>query len=759
MRYRWMPLVLLIAMLVAVMPVAAETRLIDPAQEPEITVSFPEAEKIVALQSTTFPVIASEVSPDDQAIFTVNYQPNGVALRFVNVNDSSVVEAQPIAQGLGPLSEIGWADARTIRYVSLTESFTPVLVDIDRLTGAVTLQPVGLLGFPISMSPDASRLLVAVSSESDSGESSLPLSSQELQRKTLSRGPFEITLQSPFDRPVKKSPFSTAWPGSPRVPHLFQDDQGDLNASSSSVQLVVQDLVTGSITPLLELPDNSILYSQPTWTPDGSKLAITRTTLPLIGRTGTPLSDITNQDALGQLPPDENPFLQGNVIDLFDFATGDLQPEALRAADLGNDLLAQAAWSPNGETLMVRMQRPGRLNDRPNPVYLFPDSSYLRFFDGSLAPLNTFDRPEISAPNASEARWISADDMVIRAISGLSYHLYYYNRVSGEFSRSSVEDGTYYQARPMRTRPGMVFNYSSFDKAPDIYRIQRDGNALAGLTYTNYNLRPETQIQVTTLTFTLRSGAQRQGYLVQPAGAGSPPNNAPLVVWQEGGPGGTMSNAWGSNVENPYSLLPNFGISVLVVPLAGREGWGPQFYNALAEGNNFGQIDIDEQAEIVQQLIDRGYTSAGRVGIAGCSYGGYFTSQSITQHPGLYAAANTQCTLMDLFVEWEFGFTPVLSYLEDGAPTTRGAEYAKDSPLYNAGKIRTPTLIFHGTDDFLPIQLVGNFHDQIDAQGVPVEFLQFEGEGHGLGAPSSQYVAAQRQIEWFRQYLDVPPLP
>jgi hypothetical protein len=38
--------------------------------------------------------------------------------------------------------------------------------------------------------------------------------------------------------------------------------------------------------------------------------------------------------------------------------------------------------------------------------------------------------------------------------------------------------------------------------------------------------------------------------------------------------------------------------------------------------------------------------------------------------------------------------------------------------------------------------------------GTPVDFLVFAGEGHGLDLLSSQYVAGEAQLLWFRQYLD-----
>ncbi|MDQ5852965.1 MAG: prolyl oligopeptidase family serine peptidase, partial [Chloroflexota bacterium] len=151
-----------------------------------------------------------------------------------------------------------------------------------------------------------------------------------------------------------------------------------------------------------------------------------------------------------------------------------------------------------------------------------------------------------------------------------------------------------------------------------------------------------------------------------------------IVVWQGGGPGDTVTNEWRTEVESPFNLLPNFGIGLLILPLTGREGYGPQFYNALADGANSGELDVDEAAQAVQQMIARGWTLRGRVGITGCSFGGYFASQSITRYPALYGAANAQCSLLDLFHEWQFGFTALVSYLEGRPPTTNSLEYSQD---------------------------------------------------------------------------------
>jgi dipeptidyl aminopeptidase/acylaminoacyl peptidase len=152
-------------------------------------------------------------------------------------------------------------------------------------------------------------------------------------------------------------------------------------------------------------------------------------------------------------------------------------------------------------------------------------------------------------------------------------------------------------------------------------------------------------------------------------------------------------------------------------------------------------------------MIQQGWTTAAQVGITGCSYGGYYAAQSITQFPQLFAAANPQCTLLDTFTEWQLGYSSLLSYLVGQTPMEAPDRYRQTSPLYNAEAIRTPTLLFHGADDFLQIDVARNFHDVVDMANIPIDLYVFEGVGHSLYGSGYQPLAAQLQIEFFQHYL------
>src|SRR5262249_9020457 len=123
-------------------------------------------------------------------------------------------------------------------------------------------------------------------------------------------------------------------------------------------------------------------------------------------------------------------------------------------------------------------------------------------------------------------------------------------------------------------------------------------------------------------------------------------------------------------------------------------------------------------------------------------------------------AAHTMCSLVDLYTEWTRGFDALAPWFEGLPPPYAQAEYSRDSPAYNASKVRTPLLAFHGTRDFLPITVMENFMLQVINNKVPAKMLKFQDADHGFlrSTPprlseAYELYGAQEQIVWFRTYL------
>jgi dipeptidyl aminopeptidase/acylaminoacyl peptidase len=742
----------------------AKTTLVDPGEAPQVILSPADADKLITLQSARFVGLGTDVSPDDAVVGTVL---PGRSQGFLDLRSGAFTPAPAEVGAYFPLSETRWRDAQTVVFLGGSKATGELvgLIAIDRSTGAVRTTPVALQGYPLSLSPRAQKLLVVLFPQPV--PASAPAARSSIQ--SIPPGPANTPVdpkRSPFDLQIAPRKFKRVGPAVFDADTLHSDQ-----VASSAIQLAVIDLASGALQVLLDLPPGANLQAV-SWSADDGQLAVVRRQFPDMSRGGqVTLDDVSTQDGLGSLRPDDNPLFTSSVVDLFTLPAGAapehrtlIRPGSSRHGDdVGKTppIFAGASFSPDGQTVMAQLWFPGTPKGHRFPSYGNPNRSAFAFYstrtkgraaDGIPAQA-TLDRPEIAAPGSNVPVFLSNDEIVFDAAFGPSWGLFVYDRKARSLRTLAAPEGAIYQLRPTHFSREIIFNQSSFSSPYEIYRLGLHDRAATALTKVNAEIAAVNQVRVDKVAFDVACGERRSGYLVQPAGAPFPPRDARIVVWQQGGPTAPMTNEWGGSVEQPFNLLPNFGIGVLVVPLPGREGFGPAFLDGLADGRNFGQVDIDEQIEIVGQMIDRGYTSPARLGITGCSYGGYFTSQSITRHPGIYAAANMQCSLVDLVDEWQYGFKPYISFLEGRTPVDQLAEYRRDSPSANASKVRTPVLIFDGTEDFLPYTLSQQFHDDVNAAGAPSDFLLFQGEGHGLQSPVSEFVAGQAQLEWFRRHL------
>lgn len=749
MRIRLVSLMLLVCFFLSLTPTQAAILPIEPRNPPIKVLGDDETKLITNLISgQVYTVFLSSVSPNDSYVQVAFAGLAGSArLGVLNLKDGTFRPTpNSVLQNrlFSTTSTRAWLDDRTVTYFTVNEKRETVQVTYDVVSDELKSKPVRFPGSLFSLAPNGSRAIFLVP---PSRVSTLNEATGESDELTLDQI-FDVEVKLSFDAPSKPRNFDG---------HQYAG-QNTLRVASNAFQVVSLDLTSGQVSPLYEFAAGVAQPFDLAWSKDGTKFAMNRQIFPDIGREGNLLLDLASLDGMGQLPPQKNPFYLGNYVDVVDFsgATPVAKPEFLKSSTQGNgDIFFGLSWSPDGKTLLTKMNKPSRFAKRPYPSYIaqFNESSYLRFYniDGQL--LNTFESPEINAPLTNTPFFVSPDEVLIAAVRGTDFATFYYNRATGEFRRLPIQAGSINNGVATNQSRQFLFTHSSFARPNELYAIGFDGSNLQRVTNNNPELTNLGKVQVNEVSFTLSKGQERKGYLIQPSGQAFPPRDVPIVMWQEGGPDSPYLNRWSADVEAPFNLLPQFGISVLFVPFPGREGFGPDFLKGLSEDENFGQIDIDEGAEVMRQTISRGWTAQNKVGITGCSYGGYFTSQSMTRYPDLYAAGNTQCTLLDLFNEWQFGFTPFIFKLEGRSPTTDPAEYQKDSPLYNANKIKGALLIFHGTADFLPIQIAANFHDQIQNNGSPVNFYAFNRQGHGLSSISAQISAAQVQVQWFKQYL------
>ena len=687
-------------LLITAFPATAEIINIGFDETDLPTLSDDELVKLDTLQSARFPIVLSDISPDRSTLVVATVDrlsQSDWQVKFLDLNTGELIDSLALEyEVFGPTLPIQWVDNQTIRFVQ--EGFLGPweVVSLNRNTGIVsrtTVYPTeDEAGEILGAAPDFSRFALRVYEETE--DVIYLVSLRSLDRIEVGRLPSDLDLQPP------------SW--------------------SDSGQQVV--FVTSSI-------EERDLYERTPFSPT--------------------LADPVNQDALGRTPPEDNLFLQENTVKVYDLTQTEPLVLELDAMNDQAHLLAAASMSPGGEHVVIKYLEPSTLGGREFPTYLYPQRSYYQVFDLQGNLIDTIEDQILDGPLESAAEFVDEDTLVFNATVGTNRHFYTYEMGSETFNRLPLPEGSVGldSWQVSNVDEALIFAFSSVTQPSELFSIPLDGSAPpTQLTDINAEVTAINAVQSHPVSFATSSGP-REGVLIQPAGAAFPPVDSPIVFWQQGGPGFSMVNEFAIEVEMPFNLLPNFGISVLSVPLAGREGFGAEFYRLQADDNNFGQVDIIEGVEIAAQLVGEGWARPNQLGISGCSYGGYFAAQTITQFPDVFAAANPQCSLLDAFTEWQLGYSSLLSYLTGLTPMEAPERYRQLSPLYSAGDVTAATLIFHGSNDFLQVDMARNFHDVIEQNDIPTMMYEFEGVGHSIFDIGLQRIAAQLQVDFFREHL------
>ncbi|HER42974.1 MAG TPA: S9 family peptidase [Candidatus Eisenbacteria bacterium] len=220
----------------------------------------------------------------------------------------------------------------------------------------------------------------------------------------------------------------------------------------------------------------------------------------------------------------------------------------------------------------------------------------------------------------------------------------------------------------------------------------------------------------------------------------------PALVWVHGGPGGQARVGYSSFIQ----YLVNHGYAVLAVNNRGSSGYGKTFYKL--DDLNHGKGDLDDCVEAKNHLASKGYIDEAGIGIGGGSYGGYMVLAALAFRPEEFAAgvdlfgiSNWVRTLQSIPSWWE-SFREAL-YAELGNPETDEEYLRSISPLFHADKIVRPLMVLQGANDPRVLKAESDeIVEAVRANGVPVEYLVFEDEGHG-------FVKKENQIEGYRAIL------
>jgi len=309
--------------------------------------------------------------------------------------------------------------------------------------------------------------------------------------------------------------------------------------------------------------------------------------------------------------------------------------------------------------------------------------------------------------------------------------------------------GARFQPRVAADERGTVLAavFDSADGPPEV-AVLEDGGWRAISTLNSDAPDPTEAGAWETWTWTAADGLEIEGLLLRPRGADGP---LPLVVLVHGGPTGCWGHAFTpAGATGP--LLAQEGYAVFLPNPRGSAGRGQDF--ARANLGDMGGGDLQDILAGVESLVEEGIVDTDRVGITGGSYGGFMSAWAVTQTDRFRASIPLASV-----TDWRsFHHTTNIGRFDalflDADPFEVGGEYDARSPVVQAHKCKTPTLLLHGEVDLcVPVSQAQEMYQALVEAGCETELVVYPREGHGLYEREHVLDSWGRMKEWFARHL------
>jgi len=218
----------------------------------------------------------------------------------------------------------------------------------------------------------------------------------------------------------------------------------------------------------------------------------------------------------------------------------------------------------------------------------------------------------------------------------------------------------------------------------------------------------------------------------------------PLRVMVHGGP----TSAARRMLQLGIRYWTSRGIAVVDVDYRGSSLHGRAYRNALRNG--WGELDVIDCVAAARHLAETGRVDPTRMVITGGSAGGLTVLNALIHHD-VFAGGICRYPVTDLAALADETHKFESRYLDRlvGVLPADEAVFAARSPLRHVDRLRTPLLILQGLDDkVVPPSQPETLVAAMEANGVPVTYIAFPGEGHGFRSADTIVASLQAEEEF-----------
>jgi dipeptidyl aminopeptidase/acylaminoacyl peptidase len=303
----------------------------------------------------------------------------------------------------------------------------------------------------------------------------------------------------------------------------------------------------------------------------------------------------------------------------------------------------------------------------------------------------------------------------------------------------------------------LVYSHSTANTPSQLYRAQLRGSRIRNevqLTDLNPSFAEKPKPKVEVVHWVGARNEAVEGLLYYPLDY-EEGERYPLMLVIHGGPASADRDSWNMSYTRPLVLLNQRGTFVLRANYHGSSSYGLDWVESICCGNYY-SLEIPDLENGVDYLIERGLVDPAKLGTMGWSNGAILSIELTTRNPR-YKVASTGAGDVEWISDWanvDFGQS-FDDYYFGAVPYEEPQRYIELSPFFRMEDVQTPTIIYFGTEDrnvptdqgwshFRALQQIGR---------VPVKFILFPGEAHGIRKLAHQRRKMEEDFAWFDRYL------
>ena len=190
------------------------------------------------------------------------------------------------------------------------------------------------------------------------------------------------------------------------------------------------------------------------------------------------------------------------------------------------------------------------------------------------------------------------------------------------------------------------------------------------------------------------------------------------------------------------------GVTYVVLDYRGSSGYGRDMRTDIYRA--MGDRDVKSAVAAIPVLAERYGVNPRKVGLFGCSYGGFFTLMALFQHPGVFQGGVAQCSVTD-WSHYNHGYT---ARILNGSPVDDSTAYKVSAPINYAEGLRDRLILQHGlVDGNVQYQDAVRLVQRLMELGKDFEFVTYPIDAHGWQSRWARIDSQRRMMRLWDEVL------